>query len=433
MKSIVEQYNECRHREMADSAPPTVPVLGRLSRSPTKRLVRAYRDCAAAVMLVSHSRFAAGYVLDRFLATIDDKTLVILVDQSFAEPLAFMEHIVSCIGFGSRATSLAHLEHAFGLFLRYQKTRGLRTVVAIRDVDAQGGRVLASIRDLIEQESASAFGLMVVATCPANDGIEPVDPMLEAISEAAAERIVLTPFVLSETREFIREGFERQRSNGNGDAAAAPRFEVYATQLIHELSCGAPETVDLLCRNAVAAAARNGDAAISTAGVKAAARLLGLMPASSGTQQERAVSASGSRGDTPGRLIVRVHGKPEKTIALNGSHVLIGRDRLCDICLDDTQVSRLHGLIARAAEGVYYLDLGSTNGSAINGETVQRLPLANNDVIAVGDVRIIYSLKGAAEENGIDLDATDTFEIPVTRQQSPAGHAGDGSRGPRKR
>jgi type II secretory pathway predicted ATPase ExeA len=382
---------------------------------------------------VSASRFAAGYVLDRFLAAVDPDTTVILVDRSFAEPIAFMEQVVNSIGFGSRATSLSHLEHAFGLFLRYQKTRGMRTVLAIRDIDALGSRVLANVRDLIDLESANQFGLMVVATCPPVGPAAAAEPMLESISSRAAERIVLTPFVLSETREFIAGRFERPATNGSRSAAAAARFDVYATQLIHELCAGVPETVDLLCRKAVTVAARNDDASISTAAVKAAARLLGLMPEPTGQPPELPRPASGSREDTPGRLIVKVQGAPEQTIALNGSHVLIGRDRLCDICVEDTQVSRLHGLIARAADGVYYLDLGSTNGSAVNGETTRRLVLANNDVIAVGDVRIIYSLKDGIEEADIDLDATDTFEIPDIRNPSRARVAGNGSREPGKR
>ena len=184
-------------------------------------------------------------------------------------------------------------------------------------------------------------------------------------------------------------------------------------------------------RKALAVAARDGKTVISTAEVKAAAQLLGLMPAPSGVEEESLAPAYESPGDSRGRLIVKVQGKPEQAIALNGSHVLIGRDRLCDICVDDTQVSRLHGLIARAADGVYYLDLGSTNGSAVNGETAQRLVLANNDVIAVGDVRIIYLLKEAVCAEDIDLDATDTFEIPSIKEPPPVRSAGNGRRSPR--
>ncbi len=428
MKSIVEQYNACRHLETNESEAPSIPVLGRLCRSPMKRLSRMYRDGAPAVMLVSHSRFAAGYVLDRFLATVDEQTTLIRIEQSFDDPAAFMDRIMSCIGFEMESTSLAHLQQAFALFLRYQKTRRQRTVLAIRDIDAHGGQVLATIRDLIEQESANKFGLTAIVTGPATDSVEPVDPMLDTISLQATERIILTPFVMSETREFIRERFERSATNGSGAAGDRPRFEVYATQLIHELSSGVPETVDLLCRESVDVAEHCGCSVISTAEVKAAARMVGLLPEEADEQQDTTAATD----DSPGHLIIRVQGQPEKTIALNGSNVLIGRDKLCDICVDDAQVSRLHGLIARAAEAVYYLDLGSTNGSAVNGETAQRLALANNDVIAMGDVRIIYSLKGSQDAGDVDLDATDTFEVAKLEGQSPINYVGNGFRRPGK-
>ena len=81
---------------------------------------------------------------------------------------------------------------------------------------------------------------------------------------------------------------------------------------------------------------------------------------------------------------------------------------------------------------VYYLDLGSTNGSAVNGETAQRLALANNDVIAMGDVRIIYSLKGSQDAGDVDLDATDTFEVAKLEGQSPINYVGNGFRRPGK-
>ena len=116
----------------------------------------------------------------------------------------------------------------------------------------------------------------------------------------------------------------------------------------------------------------------------------------------------------------------EKTIRLNGSNLLIGRDRLCDICIDDVQVSRLHGLFARAADGLHYVDLGSTNGSAINGKPARRTMLGNKDVIAVGDVRIIYTERVADEAAAADLDATDTFEILEQETDSSINYVGKG-------
>ena len=429
MKSIVEQYNACKLLETTESDSPSIPVLGRLSRSPVKRLARAYRDRRPLVLLVSQSRFSPGYVLDRFLAAIDAGTTVIRVDRSFDDPAMFMDHVVSSIGFESRSTSLSQLDQAFRLFLRYQNTHRQRTVLALPDIDAHHPQVLELISKIIGRESAGDCGLTVVATGPTNDSLEPMDPALEAISQLAAERIVLTPFVLSETREFIRDRFEQRAANGSGNGQGGRRFEVYATQLVHELTDGVPETVDLLCRKSLEIAADGDDHAISTSDVKAAARLIGLLPPAADDQPEELNGTHVASGDLPGQLIVKVQGQPEKTIALNGSHVLVGRDRLCDICVVDSQVSRLHGLIARAAEGVYYLDLGSTNGSAVNGVAAERLPLTNNDVIAVGDVRIIYTSKCGADSEEIDLDATDTFEIPYYEdEESPITRVAAGIR-----
>ena len=428
MKSIVEQYNAYRLAGATESEAPPIPVLSRLCRSPLKRLARAYRDEVPLAMLVSHSRFAPGYVLDRFLATIDAETTVIRVEQSFDDPVAFMGEVLSAIGFESGATSLAHLEQAFRLFLRYQKTHRRRTVMVVRDVDAQGKRVLAKIRDLVEIEHARACGLMIVATGPANDSLEPSEAALETMPPGVSERIVLTPFVLSETREFISDRFERRARNGNGADSATPRFEVYASQLIHELSRGVPETVDLLCRKSVQIATSARKTAISIEEVKAAAQVVGLMAPATVEEPEAPQPAGAVPGKSSPQLIVKVQGEPERTVQLNGSNLLIGRDRLCDICIEDVQVSRLHGLIARAADGVYYLDLGSTNGSAVNGETAKRLPLGNNDVIAVGDARIIFALKDGADSGAADLDATDTFRIPVREEHPPINFVGEAIR-----
>ena len=75
---------------------------------------------------------------------------------------------------------------------------------------------------------------------------------------------------------------------------------------------------------------------------------------------------------------------------------------------------------------MHYVDLGRTNGSAVNGESPRRMVLENNDVIAVGDVRVIYSEKAADAADGVDLDATDTFEIPEQEEYPSINYVGKG-------
>jgi diguanylate cyclase (GGDEF)-like protein len=84
-----------------------------------------------------------------------------------------------------------------------------------------------------------------------------------------------------------------------------------------------------------------------------------------------------------------------------GRHVMcdrlitIGRDERADLTLSDGSISRAHCQIERAETGRYFLvDLGSTNGTALNGERVHdRAPLNPGDKIFLGAsvIRFAYS------------------------------------------
>ena len=426
MKTIVEQHNVRQRRKVTLKDARLVPVIGRHCRSSLQRLELSYRDHLPAVILVSHSRFAPGYVVDSFLAAIYKEATVVAIAQPHDEPVAFMDEVVRRIGFESAELGLEELDHVLGLFLKYQKMHRRRTVLVVRDIDAFGEQVRARICELIERGAASEFGLMVVLTGPASDSPEPMDPALDAILEQKGLRIVLTPFALSETQEFVRDRYLRPAANGNGISDARPKFEFYAVGLIHELSSGLPETVDLLCQQSIEIAARDGEGTVSTTTVKAAARLLGLMPSTPVAEPEPPVLTPEAPDGQDSRLIVRIDGQSETSVRLNGSNLLVGRDRLCDICVEDVQVSRIHGLFVRAADGLHYVDLGSTNGSAVNGESTRRVVLENKDVVAVGDVRIIYSEKSGNGAADVDLDATDTFRIADEEEVSSINYVGKG-------
>ncbi|MGQ9523171.1 MAG: FHA domain-containing protein [Anaerolineae bacterium] len=71
--------------------------------------------------------------------------------------------------------------------------------------------------------------------------------------------------------------------------------------------------------------------------------------------------------------------------------VLIGRGPDCDIILPARQISRHHARIERTADGRYFLyDLGSKNGTWVNGEKVQEAPRLLED----GDeIQFAFSVK----------------------------------------
>jgi pSer/pThr/pTyr-binding forkhead associated (FHA) protein len=83
------------------------------------------------------------------------------------------------------------------------------------------------------------------------------------------------------------------------------------------------------------------------------------------------------------------------SINLTKDMTLFGRDEDCDVRLDHKSVSKLHCVVVKT-DGVLLLrDLGSTNGTRVNGQRIRRAALLPNDALAIATLR--YTVKFGAE------------------------------------
>jgi two-component system, NtrC family, response regulator HydG len=74
------------------------------------------------------------------------------------------------------------------------------------------------------------------------------------------------------------------------------------------------------------------------------------------------------------------------------SRVLVGQSASCELRLDDREVSRRH-LGVEIAEGeLRVTDLGSTNGTRVNGVKVESARLRPGDRIKIGEVVLVFEL-----------------------------------------
>jgi diguanylate cyclase (GGDEF)-like protein len=105
-----------------------------------------------------------------------------------------------------------------------------------------------------------------------------------------------------------------------------------------------------------------------------------------------------------------VGGKRAQLIVLAGSNVgemynlhgalLIGRGRDADIRIQGDGVSRQHARIKAGPDGIQLEDLGSTNGSFVNGEKIERALLQDGDKVQLGTATILK----VAYQDEIDED-----------------------------
>jgi pSer/pThr/pTyr-binding forkhead associated (FHA) protein len=98
------------------------------------------------------------------------------------------------------------------------------------------------------------------------------------------------------------------------------------------------------------------------------------------------------------RLYITEDDRAGRIVEVTGM-ATIGRASDSDIVVDEATVSHRHALLSPLPEGVVLIDLGSTNGSFVNG--VQAPPdevvwLADGDVIKLGCVVLRYFAPAAA-------------------------------------
>jgi hypothetical protein len=71
--------------------------------------------------------------------------------------------------------------------------------------------------------------------------------------------------------------------------------------------------------------------------------------------------------------------------------VFIGRDGTrCEVVLEDLAVSDLHARVKREEDQFILHDLGSTNGTFLNGEQVYRHPLSDKDRLQLGETQLVF-------------------------------------------
>src|SRR5262245_45655542 len=80
--------------------------------------------------------------------------------------------------------------------------------------------------------------------------------------------------------------------------------------------------------------------------------------------------------------------------ASSPTRLLLGTSPVCTVRLSDPEVSRRHSALTLVDEHVQYIDLGSTNGTTVNGVLVKEASLVGGEAIRVG--RSVLSLKRGA-------------------------------------
>lgn len=109
-----------------------------------------------------------------------------------------------------------------------------------------------------------------------------------------------------------------------------------------------------------------------------------------GAKATRVPAPAGQAAALSHFLVVLLNHKEVRRVPLPPGRLLIGRSHPCNLRLATRWVSRQHALVLVTGGATFIVDLGSTNGTRVNGATIRQRALRPGDVVEIGGFRLRY-------------------------------------------
>jgi hypothetical protein len=127
------------------------------------------------------------------------------------------------------------------------------------------------------------------------------------------------------------------------------------------------------------------------------------------------------------KLILSMDGLVLKEIPLTKERTTIGRKPHNDIQIDNLAVSGEHAVIVTILNDSFLEDLGSTNGTIVNGNPIKKHFLQNNDVIELGKYKLKFVGEAAAAASGEKADFEKTMVLRPSALKAATANAAGGA------
>jgi hypothetical protein len=114
-------------------------------------------------------------------------------------------------------------------------------------------------------------------------------------------------------------------------------------------------------------------------------------PHASGAIPVASAKRLGVGGGNPQLLVLDADGKPAERISITRQPVVIGRMATNGVVLSDPNVSRRHAELRKDGDRWVLVDLGSTNGTSVNGKLAKEHELKDGDRLSFGTSELVFN------------------------------------------
>lgn len=115
-------------------------------------------------------------------------------------------------------------------------------------------------------------------------------------------------------------------------------------------------------------------------------------------------------------LIVLAGAEVGKMYKLNEGETMLGRSHRADVRIEDDSISRLHAKVTLSGTDILIEDLGSSNGTLVNGDRVAQAPLKDGDKIRLGETTILkFTFHDRLDESFVQKMYDAALRDPLTK------------------
>ncbi|MFT7461533.1 MAG: general secretion pathway protein A [Planctomycetota bacterium] len=319
-------------------------------------------------------------LIHSLLSNMDENVLVAKIHQTQLDELEFYQSILVEFGLQPfQAASKVELLTMLNAFLREKSDQDIQVVLIIDEAQNLSPRVLEEVRLMtgLETNKGKILNLILVGQPELKDIID--GPNMEQLNQRIRFRFHLSALSAGETAEYIEH---RLKMAGYNKEEAL--FGKGSIPLIFHYSGGIPRLINILCDTAMLSAFVETKTKITVKMIEEVITELQWTPFSERSRKTIHPQDIYSLEQQPPKVLIQISGSEDKReFVLEKETVSIGRFEGNDIRVDNRYISGHHAKIVTVQGQSYVVDLGSTNGTFVNGHRISKCRLKNNDSISL--------------------------------------------------
>ncbi len=314
------------------------------------------------------------------LSHMDENVLVAKIHQTQLDELEFYQSILVEFGLEPfKAASKVELLAMLNKFLKQKSDEGTQVVLIIDEAQNLSSRVLEEVRLMtgLETDKGKVLNLILVGQPELKDMIDA--PGMEQLNQRIRFRFHLSALTEAETAEYIEHRLETA-----GYDAKEKLFARGTMSLVHLYTGGIPRLVNILCDTAMLSAFVEGKSRITQKMIEEVILELQWKPYTERALRPEHPKEVFDLDHQPPRVVLQTSGSDEKQeIMLDQETITVGRFEDNDIVINNRFISGHHCKIVTVQGQSYVVDMGSRNGTFVNGQRITKCRLKNKDSISL--------------------------------------------------